>query len=460
MKLAPPPLAIGLDDGFENTDLFGYKEFGERLANIVEALDSATVLVLDGPWGSGKTTFTQQWAGLLRQRGHAVAQFDAFAHDYQNDAFVALAGEIVAHSQQEASESLKKVKAPFLKAAAAVPRTLPSMTARVVLNLVTQGVLSPAVISKFIESIESAQTSQLEKRIENAHEDARTVEEFRKRLSELAGELAPVSPVSPTAETTPTEEAPRKLIFIIDELDRCRPTFALSLLERVKHLFSVDEICFVLVVHLPELARMVEKAYGVTSGQRYLEKFYHLRVTLPVARKHHARPHMQYLAYLLATMNVRMDATGILVEALSALAGAHGVHLRTLEHVARNVALVGLATNRLRFRSAPLIAGLCVMRVVDPDLYEKARTGRLRTNEAMRFLRFDEWHRESVESVEWLKDAWIYATATDEELKNTPDHERIRKRDWGDTFAGAVIRSDMITKTCEYIDDLWQIELA
>ena len=78
----------------------------------------------------------------------------------------------------------------------------------------------------------------------------------------------------------------------------------------------------------------------------------------------------------------------------------------------------------------------------------------------MRFLRFDEWHRESLESVERLKDAWIYATATDEELKNTPDHERVRKRDWGDTFAGAVSRSDMITKTCEYIDDLWQIELA
>ena len=102
------------------------------------------------------------------------------------------------------------------------------------------------------------------------------------------------------------------------------------------------------------------------------------------------------------------------------------------------------------------------MRVVDPELYEKARTERLRTNEALQFLKLDQWHKESVETIEWLKDAWIYATATDEELKNTPDYERIRKRNWGNTFAGsgAVIRSDMITKTCEYIDDLWHIELA
>ena len=75
MRLAPPSLAIGPDEGFEKTDLFGYKAFGQRFADIVEVLDSAPVIVLDGAWGSGKTTFTQQWAGLLRQRGHAVVQY-------------------------------------------------------------------------------------------------------------------------------------------------------------------------------------------------------------------------------------------------------------------------------------------------------------------------------------------------------------------------------------------------
>ena len=60
MKLAPPPLAIAPDEGFEKTDIFEYNDFGERFAHIVEALDSATVIVLDGPWGSGETTFTQQ----------------------------------------------------------------------------------------------------------------------------------------------------------------------------------------------------------------------------------------------------------------------------------------------------------------------------------------------------------------------------------------------------------------
>ena len=447
------PLAIGPDDGFDNTDLFGYKEFGERLANVVEAFDSAAVFVLDGPWGSGKTTFTQQWAGLLRRRGHAVARFDAFAHDYQDDAFVALAGEVFAHSQREKTEGLEKFKAPFLKAAAAV--TKPSTAARVVLNLVAPGVLSPAVISKLVESIESAQTSQLEKRIEKAHEGARAVEEFRKRLSDLAGEFVTAPP---TAETQPPEGATRKLVFVVDELDRCRPTFALSLLERLKHLFSVDEICFVLVAHLPELARMVEKEYGVTSGQRYLEKFYNLRVTLPVIRERHLSRHVRYVDHLFRKMDVRMDEPRILelvTEGLHALARAYELALRTLEQVVGNVALVCLATNQRYFRNPPLIAGLCVMRIVAPDLYEKARAGQLGLNEATRFLRFDEWEGSSVE---WHRDAWVHATATDEEL-NTPEYKDIGQQNWGGGRFN-MRRSDMIPITCKYIDDLWQREPA
>ena len=279
MKLAPPPLDIAPDEGFKNTDLFGYKEFGERLARIVEALDSA-VIVLDGPWGSGKTTFTQQWAGLLRQRGHAVVQFDAFANDYQDDAFVALAGAIHACSKEQNPEGIDNLKASFLKSAAGITRALPSIATRVVVNLVTQGALSAGAVSKLLESIESANSSQLEKRIAKAHENTQAINEFRERLSELARKLAQGTTYG-TNGTKPANKTRQKLVFIIDELDRCKPTFALNLLERIKHLFSVDEIVFVLVAHLPQMARMVEKEYGVSSGIQYLEKFHRLRLAGP-----------------------------------------------------------------------------------------------------------------------------------------------------------------------------------
>ena len=81
----------------------------------------------------------------------------------------------------------------------------------------------------------------------------------------------------------PTEPKGRRpLVFIIDELDRCRPPFALNVLERVKHLFSVENVCFVLVAHLPQLEAVVKGSYGLgVDARTYLEKFFQLQVTLP-----------------------------------------------------------------------------------------------------------------------------------------------------------------------------------
>ena len=453
MKLAPPPLDIGPNKGFENTDLFGYKDFGERFARIVEALNSA-VIVLDGPWGSGKTTFTQQWAGLLRQRGHAVVQFDAFANDYHDEAFVALAGAIHACSKDEKLEGLQKLKASFLKSAAGVTKALPPIAMRVGINLVTLGALSSADVSKLVEAIQSANSSQLEKRIAKAHENTLAVNEFRDRLTDLARKLAR-SRTSETEETDPANETQQpKLVFIIDELDRCKPTFALNLLERIKHLFSVDEIVFVLVVHLPELARMVEKEYGVSSGVQYLEKFHHWRVSLPnktsAAR---AGKQARYLNHLLQEVDVPTNEAGLLddiMQGLFALADIHGLPLRTLEQVVNSVALVFLSTDDRYL--APLICGLAVMRIVDPKLYEKASTGRLNMDDALRFLRFDEWNTERIHAttVERHKGTWTYATARDDELDQ--DAREHCQRFVGTPMTGP----QLMTMTFEQIDGLWQ----
>ena len=451
MKLAPPSLAIAPEEGFEKTDLFGYKDFGERFANIVEALDSATVIVLDGPWGSGKTTFTQQWAGLLRHRGHAVVQFDAFANDYQDDAFIALAGAIHACSGNEEPEGIEKLKASFLKSAAGVTKALPSLATRVVVNLVTQGALSAAAVSKLVESIESAKASQLQKRIAKAHENTQAVNEFRERLSELARQLAQGTTAA-TEESKPADKATRKFVFIIDELDRCKPTFALNLLERIKHLFSVDDIVFVLVAHLPQLARMVEKEYGVTSGIQYLEKFHHWRVSLPVATSAtQMEKQTQYLYRLLEKMDVWRNQPGVIEEVMQgllALATVHDLSLRTLEQVSHNVALVFLSNDNRYV--PPLICGLAVMRIADPELYERARTGRLNKNNALQFLRFDEWDTEKThaETVKRHKDTWTYATGRDDEL-NQPT------RPWASTWERAMTGPQLMKMTCKQIDDLW-----
>ena len=57
------------------------------------------------------------------------------------------------------------------------------------------------------------------------------------------------------------------LIVMIDELDRCRPSFAVEFLETAKHLFAVDQVVFVLAVNRKELAHAVKALYVMTLMQ-------------------------------------------------------------------------------------------------------------------------------------------------------------------------------------------------
>lgn len=73
-----------------------------------------------------------------------------------------------------------------------------------------------------------------------------------------------------------------RLVFFIDELDRCRPDYAVRLLERIKHYFDDDRITFVFSINMSQLQEIVKGYYGSEfNALRYLDKFFDLRVGLP-----------------------------------------------------------------------------------------------------------------------------------------------------------------------------------
>lgn len=94
MKLTVSPLEITEDEGFSEKDIFKRKEFGERLANLIENTDGELVIALDAPWGEGKSTFIKMWQGHLKKKDNGVhtIYFDAFANDHQSAPFLAIAG--------------------------------------------------------------------------------------------------------------------------------------------------------------------------------------------------------------------------------------------------------------------------------------------------------------------------------------------------------------------------------
>lgn len=79
-------------------------------------------------------------------------------------------------------------------------------------------------------------------------------------------------------------EQGNRLIVFIDELDRCKPTFAVRLLERIKHYFTNDRITFVFSVNISELQHTIKQYYGSGfDASKYLDRFFDFRVDLPPA---------------------------------------------------------------------------------------------------------------------------------------------------------------------------------
>ena len=79
-----------------------------------------------------------------------------------------------------------------------------------------------------------------------------------------------------------------RFVVIVDELDRCRPDYAVRFLETVKHVFEVEHITFVLAANVTDFAKAMSGVYGDEfDGERYLERFYDIRLHLPEGTREH-----------------------------------------------------------------------------------------------------------------------------------------------------------------------------
>jgi hypothetical protein len=105
--------------------------------------------------------------------------------------------------------------------------------------------------------------------IDSYTEAKRSIVSFRKELNDIAQSLY-------------GDDSKLPLVFIIDELDRCRPTHAVRLLEIVKHFFSIDRIAFVIALDPEQLGHSVRTLYGQEMDvDGYLKRFFDLELNLP-----------------------------------------------------------------------------------------------------------------------------------------------------------------------------------
>lgn len=376
MKLTPPSLMIPTRAPYQD-DLFGRKEFGDSLTALFTSIDEGIVLCVDAPWGDGKSTFAQMWAADLRLQGKHVISFDAFEHDFTEDPFVAFCAEIIqlAEEEFEGKESIQELKEEFKTKALRIGSKVLTTGIRLGTKLATLGILKDEDL-KAVEGIKddiassssNALSSLVEQALESYIQGKGQVNKFRDQLSRLAGAVR--------------LEQDFPLLIIVDELDRCRPDFAIALIERVKHLFTTQNVSFVLMANVRQLENSAKAIYGAEIDARnYLQKFFTLTVDLP---KHvFEDDRNDYLDYC----EVLLDHFGIneldhhvrddLKNELAFLFDHCNFSLREMERCISYVAIYFSQKPSRALRTTTLLAMLVVCRVRFPDVFNDLAKGRL-----------------------------------------------------------------------------------
>lgn len=232
------------------------QEAAKDLTNLLENQEDALTISLNGAWGSGKTFMLKRWQQQLKNDGYFAIYFNAWEDDFLNDPFVAIIGqlwkELRTSSLRELCQTVKDAAIPFLKRAGVslLNKGFEKLT-RTNLATITEEELKTASESAFDEYV-----SLIGYR-----------EDLKRRLQDLADSIF-------TRNGKP-------LIFIIDELDRCRPTFAIEVLERIKHLFHIKHIIFVLGIDRKQLGKSIQAVYGEIDVENYLHRFIDLDFSVP-----------------------------------------------------------------------------------------------------------------------------------------------------------------------------------
>lgn len=228
------------------------------LTSIADAYaNSGAVLALDGEWGAGKTTFVKMWRQYLINNGYKTLYFNAWATDFIEDPLIALMGELkeVIGTNPNFETLTKNICRVVLKAGG---------------EILKAGVKKLTGLDTDIVKASIDETTDIfQEKINSYKEHKDELEEFRKNLGGYV--------------TTEAQDNAHPIVFFIDELDRCNPHYAVKLLERVKHLFEVPNIIFVLAVNIKQLQYAIQGYYGSSNidGQEYLKRFIDLNYTLP-----------------------------------------------------------------------------------------------------------------------------------------------------------------------------------
>lgn len=426
---------INFSEGFtRSNDIFNRYDFYKQIVSMCQnSPEDNLVFALDDRWGQGKTSFVKMMHGEITKDESLqlnAIYFDAYENDYYSDPFIPISAEFYSLMSKPQGK-LNKHKKSFLQITKKVGAAALIGTLKAVITTGTGSIVNgDKVIDAGIGAVKSASESltdsleeYVEKKITAAQQEKNDIGKFRETLADIH------------------QKTSSKTIFIVDELDRARPDFSLDLIERIKHLFSVKGVIFILVMNRGQFEKSIEKRYGGIDSKIYLNKFIDYYLSLPKIKRHDIKPDdastkttiYQYISIMPEALKL-FDLGGTMHLSLSYLLEISGCSLRESE---KCISLLNLfAKDKIRIEYSNLaevsLAILIFLKVYDARLFDSFISKTITEEDFMKEINFNKVRV----SYNFLSTAHnLIGRMITFNFKSSSDRENLSSRDYPSLFS-------------------------
>ncbi|TNI39353.1 KAP family P-loop NTPase fold protein [Aeromonas veronii] len=263
------PGAIAGSEEILSADRLERARYAEFLTNYLaaEGTQRNYVLNLNAEWGAGKTWFIKRWYMELKAH-YPTVYIDAWQQDFSDDPLLTVISSII--------DQLKEV--------AGKDNLIPERMRQRLLGLFKVGgklALKAAIKKAGLEeddfSLEEDDANQLVDALcNNQKERYESIQYLKQEIRQWVEGAVGLS----------EGELDYPAFILIDELDRCRPSYAVEMLETIKHIFDIPKVVFVLATDTEQLQHAVKVIYGADfDAHTYLSRFFSRRFSLLAGSK-------------------------------------------------------------------------------------------------------------------------------------------------------------------------------
>ena len=345
MRFKNNELEIPQENPFKNDALRDRGKAANILTEFINIVETPFVISLNAGWGQGKTTFLKMWEQHLINNDYKVMYFSAWESDYSDNVLTVILTEL-GHYIKENESELQKVEGIFKELVLSGGKLL-SKTGSYCLKKIL-----PDTGKEIVDNSES-----LLKKITGDENVKNVLIQFKEKLEEFAEHLAICN------------DNKKPFVIIVDELDRCRPSYAIEFLEKIKHLFDVKNIIFVVGIDKKEVEKFIPAVYGDINCNEYLQRFFDIEFNLP------ANFNDGYLDTLFKRFDINLNEVIRNDEAFNCrkvLADLFKMYDLTLREQNLCVSCLAFALNQVnedKYLYSIILSFLIVLKIKKPELY-------------------------------------------------------------------------------------------